>query len=95
MSRRQLLVLAVAAALLTPGLSAQAAPQVPVLAGTVRITATTSTTIDVRLPKPVHIGDGWKPPAGTNVTGAGRTIGALLVKADHSLQAMEVIRYHF
>ena len=96
MSRRRLLVLTLAATLLAPGLSADAAPpKIPTLAGTVRVFATTSTTIDVRLPRAVNIGDGYKPPAGTSVTGAGRTIGALLVKADLSLTGMDVVRYNF
>jgi len=91
---RPLLSLTLAAALVAPT-AADAAPSVPVVAGTVRITASRSTTIDVRLPKDVNIGDGWKEPAGSTVTGAGRTIGALMVKADLSLAAYELVRYHF
>ncbi len=97
MSRRPVLSLLLVTVLAAP-LSASAAPKpkVPVLTGTVKITASYSAIMDVRLPKAVDVGDGWNPPKGTTVTGVGRLIGAALVPASGKpVPVLEAMQFGF
>lgn len=91
MSRRAL-VLVLAASLAAP-VGASAAPKPPVLAGTVRITATAPAVIDVRLPKAVDFRDGYMPPKGMVVAGDGRVAGVLLLDAKGGFPRLELVQF--
>lgn len=81
-----------AAGLATP-FSASAAPKRPTLAGTVRITATTSGYVDVRLPRAVNMGDGYHPPKGTSIAGDGRVVGLMLLAAKQRAHGVKLLKY--
>jgi hypothetical protein len=94
MSRRAL-PLALAAVLLAPLSAAHAAPRSHVLAGTVRISTSTSAAMVVRLPKPASFFNPFQAPAGTSVKGDGRIIGVAMYDVKMKAPSFDVIRFNY
>jgi hypothetical protein len=93
MSRRAL-PLALAAVLLAPLSAAQAAPRSHALAGTVRISTSTSAAMIVRLPKPASFNSPFIAPAGTSLKGDGRVVGVTMYDVKMRAPSYDVIRFN-
>ena len=92
MSFRVLLVPLLAAALGAP--PAVAAPARTSLGGTVRVTGSRTTVVEVRLPKAVDISS-FQAPKGSSITGSGRVVGLMLLDAKLGTRAVSYLRYGF
>lgn len=89
MSFRILLVPLLVASL---GAPAVAAPARPSLGGTVRISGSHTTVMEVRLPKAVDISS-FEAPKGSSINGDGRIVGIMLLDPKLGLRAVSYLRY--
>jgi hypothetical protein len=95
MRSRRLLPLLLASALAAPLTAAEAAPRSHVLAGTVRISTSTSASMVVRLPKPAKFTGPFQAPAGTSVKGDGRIVGVALYDVKKGPPSFDAIRFNW
>ena len=91
MSFRVLLVPLLVASL---GAPAVAAPARTSLGGTVRITGSRTTVMEVRLPKAVDM-PSFQPPKGSSLTGDGRIVGIMLVDPKLGTRVVSYLRFGF